>query len=90
MTEADSDALDKEQGRVRIVALTLSGLAALGAVVALGLGAWLWVPGLALLAVGASSWALRMYAAQEARRALQVARGRATQAYADPYDEGPK
>jgi len=88
MTERDH--LDVEQARVRLAALGLSAVAALVAVVALGLTLWLWAIGAALFAAGSSAWAARMYAAQENRRTMLAAQGRATRAYADPYADPPE
>jgi hypothetical protein len=86
MSTPETDALDREQAWVRLVALSLSVLAGLATVVALGLELWLWAVGLAAFAVGASAWAIRMYGAQESRRAQQAAQNRAASAYSDPYE----
>lgn len=89
MTERDP--LDVEQARVRLASLGLSAVAALVAVVALGLGQWLWCGGFAVLAIGASAWAVRMYAAQEDYRSQLTAQGGARRtAYADPFADRPE
>ena len=88
MTERDP--LDVEQARVRLGALAVSAVAAVGAVVALGLGLWVWAGGLVALAVAGSAWAVRMYAAQEQHRAQVIAQGNARRtAYADPFADKP-
>jgi len=87
----ERDPLDVEQTRVRLGSLILSAVAAIGAVVALGLGLWLWAAGMAALAVAGSAWAHRMYAAQEEYRAQVTAQGTAQRrAYADPFADRPE
>jgi hypothetical protein len=90
MTETERDPLDVEQTRVRLGSLILSAVAAVAAVVALGLELWLWAAGLVALAIAGSIWAHRMYASIEAYRAQVTAQGQATRrAYADPFADKP-
>jgi hypothetical protein len=90
MTESKPDPGAQEQARVRVGALAASAVSAVLAVVALGLQAWLWAIGLALLFAVATSWAVRMYTALDdyRRQALALNQVRATYAEPDPYSGG--
>lgn len=85
-TAQEQDRVAQEQTRVRISALVGSAVAAVLAVVALGLSAWVWAAGLTALAIGCSLWAARMYADLADYRRQELSQRQLRMTYDDPYE----
>jgi hypothetical protein len=89
MTTSERDDGAREQTRVRLGALVATAVAGLAAVVALGLGAYLWALGLAVFAVAASFWAWRMYTDLADYRRQELAQHSRRAAVAGPASDDP-